>query len=49
MVGSASLAGLFLLCSALFYPIAPCLGRRCEGTGKKVRRPCESVLLRYTK
>lgn len=24
MVGSASLAGLFLLCAALFYPIAPC-------------------------
>lgn len=23
MVGSASLAGLFLLCAALFYPIAP--------------------------
>lgn len=24
MMGSASLAGLFLLCAALFYPIAPC-------------------------
>ena len=24
MVGSASLAGLFLLRAALFYPIAPC-------------------------
>lgn len=34
MVGSASLAGLFLLCAALFYPIAPCsVGRfffECE-------------------
>lgn len=26
MVGSASLAGLFLLCAALFYPIAPLFG-----------------------
>lgn len=31
MVGSASLAGLILLCAALFYPIAPCsVGRYFE-------------------